>query len=102
MDNLNYGIIGNGNTAALVSHHGTIEWLCLPYFDSPSVFASILDGKKGGKFGFEPMGQYHVKQAYVPHTNILTTAFISDEAEFMVYDFMPCYDGTIPAKFTDT
>lgn len=92
MDNLHYGIIGNGNTAALVSRQGTIEWLCLPYFDSPSVFAAILDTKKGGKFGFEPMGQYHVKQAYVPHTNILTTAFISDEAEFMVYDFMPCYD----------
>ncbi|MDD2602750.1 MAG: glycoside hydrolase family 15 protein [Prevotella sp.] len=92
MNNLNYGIIGNGNTAALVSQYGTIEWLCLPHFDSPSVFASLLDKEKGGCFGFNPVGQYKIKQSYVAHTNILTTAFTSEDAEFVVYDFMPCYD----------
>jgi GH15 family glucan-1,4-alpha-glucosidase len=92
MDNLNYGIIGNGSTAALISQDGTIEWLCLPSFDSPSVFASLLDKKKGGCFGFNLVGNYEIKQSYIPHTNILTTTFISGEAEFVVYDFMPCYD----------
>lgn len=92
MNNLNYGIIGNGSTAALVSQQGTIEWLCMPYFDSPSVFASIIDKDKGGYFGINPVGQYEIKQSYVPHTNILTTIFTSDEAEFIVYDFMPYYD----------
>lgn len=92
MDNLNYGIIGNGNTAALVSQYGSIEWLCLPHFDSPSVFASLLDKEKGGHFRFCPVGQYEVRQSYVAHTNILTTVFTSEDAEFIVYDFMPCYD----------
>ena len=45
--NLNYGVIGNSTTAALISDKGSIEWLCFPYFDSPSVFASLLDKQKG-------------------------------------------------------
>ena len=50
MTNLDYGIIGNCKSAALVSKSGTVEWLCLPVFDSPSVFASLLDKEKGGSF----------------------------------------------------
>jgi GH15 family glucan-1,4-alpha-glucosidase len=94
--NLNYGVIGNGSTAALISDTGYIEWLCLPNFDSHSMFASILDSEKGGKFGFDVIGNYKITQSYVPHTNILTTNYLSKEAEFTVYDFMPCYyhDGT--------
>ena len=53
MQNLNYGVIGNCSTAALISEKGAIEWLCFPEFDSPSVFAAILDRQKGGHFGFK-------------------------------------------------
>lgn len=91
MKNLNYGVIGNGSTAALVSERGVIEWLCMPYFDSPSVFASILDKEKGGEFGFVVTEEFDICQSYIPHTNILTTNFCSEKAEFVVYDFMPCY-----------
>ena len=89
--NLNYGIVGNGRTAALISETGFVEWMCLPDFDSSSCFAALLDEKKGGRFGILPVGDYQVKQAYEPHTNILTTHYVSDEAEFKIFDFMPCY-----------
>lgn len=91
MNNLNYGVVGNCRSAALISATGNIEWLCFPDFDSPSVFACLLDREKGGCFGFEVDTDYHITQSYVPHTNILTTRFISDEDEFVVSDFMPCY-----------
>lgn len=91
MNNLNYGVIGNCRTAALISQNGNIEWLCFPDFDSPSIFASLLDREKGGAFGFEVSGDYRITQSYVPHTNILSTQFSSDEGEFVVLDYMPCY-----------
>ena len=91
MNNLNYGVIGNCRTAALISEKGNIEWLCFPDFDSPSIFAALLDRDKGGCFGFEVSNEYHISQSYVPHTNILSTHFSSDEGEFVVLDFMPCY-----------
>ena len=69
MDNLNYGVIGNCCTAALISEKGSIEWLCFPNFDSPSIFAALLDREKGGTFGFEVSEDYHTIQSYVPHTN---------------------------------
>jgi len=52
----NYGLIGNMRTAALVGKHGSIDWYCFPYFDSPSVFAAILDDDKGGRFEIAPVG----------------------------------------------
>ena len=90
-NNLNYGVIGNCRTAALISERGSIEWLCFPDFDSPSVFAALLDRTKGGSFGFDVPDGYAVRQSYVPHTNILSTRFASDEGEFEVRDYMPCY-----------
>ena len=89
--NLNYGVIGNNSTAALVSESGSIEWLCMPEFDSPSVFAALLDREKGGRFGFDVDQSYTTRQAYVPHTNILATHFSSPEGAFDVIDFMPVY-----------
>lgn len=89
--NLNYGVIGNCTTAALVSEKGYIEWLCFPYFDSPSVFAALLDEEKGGCFGFEVSGRCEITQSYVPHTNILSTEYHTDRGSFAVVDFMPCY-----------
>lgn len=90
MNTLNYGITGNCRTAALISETGNIEWLCFPDFDSPSIFASLLDREKGGSFGFEVSDDYRITQSYVPHTNILSTQFSSREGEFVVLDYMPC------------
>lgn len=103
MNNLNYGVIGNCRTAALISETGNIEWLCLPDFDSPSVFASLLDREKGGNFGFEVDESYQISQSYMPHTNILQTRFYSETDEFVVLDFMPCYrsrdnEHSLPAE----
>lgn len=86
----NYGVIGNCRTAALVSDRGSIDWLCLPDFDSGSVFASILDKEKGGHFSIYADG-YSVSQRYIARTNILCTSFVSDDAAFDVIDFMPRY-----------
>ena len=91
MKHLNYGVIGNCSTAALVSQTGSIEWLCLPDFDSPSVFAALLDKEKGGKFGFNISPDYQTSQNYVPHTNILITHFVGNDGAFDVVDFMPLY-----------
>lgn len=91
MKNLDYGIIGNCITAALVSKNGSIDWCCLPKFDSPSVFAKLLDKEKGGSFGFEVDDSYEITQKYLPKTNILVTRFESPDAAFEVRDFMPRY-----------
>ena len=91
MDNLNYGVVGNGLTGALVSSKGSIDWLCLPQFNSASVFASILDEEKGGAFGFIVSETCSVEQSYIPNTNLLVTRY-QDEADcFEVIDFMPRY-----------
>src|SRR5207253_6367412 len=73
----NYGVIGNMRTAALVGMDGSIDWLCLPHFDSPSVFAAILDDRKGGRFRIAPArdGLRH-KQFYWPDTAVLVTRFL--------------------------
>ncbi len=90
MENLDYGVIGNCKTAALVSREGSIDWLCLPSFDSPSVFSRILDKEKGGSFAILAEG-YTTSQRYFQGTNILCTTFTSDEGAFEVLDFMPRY-----------
>ena len=74
----NYGIIGNMRTAALVGINGSIDWFCAPSFDSPSVFAAILDDQKGGRFEIAPSGDgIRTKQFYWPETNVLVTRFLS-------------------------
>ena len=85
-----YGIIGDMHTAALVSKTGSIDWLCFPHFDSPSIFAALLDDKKGGSFKIEPMdGDVTFKQMYWPNTNILITRFLSDDGVAEFVDYMP-------------
>ena len=91
MDNLDYGVIGNGKTAALVSREGAIEWCCLPEFNSSSEFAKILDREKGGEFAFTVDSNYEINQRYWPQTNILITTFRRGEDKFEVWDFMPIY-----------
>lgn len=86
----NYGLIGNMYTAALVSRRGSIDWFCFPHFDSPSVFASILDDKKGGSFRITPCREsVSNKQFYWPDTNVLVTRFLSPEGVGEIVDFMP-------------
>ena len=86
-----YGLIGNSYTAALVSNDGSIDWCCLPRFDSPSTFAAILDDEKGGKFHIKPRTPFESQQSYLPDTNILQTTFRTDTGTVTVIDFMPCY-----------
>jgi GH15 family glucan-1,4-alpha-glucosidase len=88
-----HGIIGDLHTAALVGTDGTIDWLCLPAFDSPSVFCSILDDQKGGRFGLRPVDYAHSHQLYLPDTNVLLTRFLSPEGVAEVLDFMPIEAG---------
>jgi GH15 family glucan-1,4-alpha-glucosidase len=98
----NHGLIGDLQTAALVSTDGTIDWLCLPRFDSPSVFASLLDREHGGFFRIRPVAQDTVvRQMYLPGTAILITRFLSPEGVGEVVDFMPVA-GTTPTTPTTT
>jgi GH15 family glucan-1,4-alpha-glucosidase len=85
-----YGLIGNMHTAALVGRNGSIDWLCLPHFDSPSVFAAILDDRKGGYFSISPTAERVTrKQVYWPETNVLITRFLLDDGVVEVIDYMP-------------
>ncbi|XWN30072.1 MAG: glycoside hydrolase family 15 protein [Devosia sp.] len=87
----NYAIIGDMHSAALVGLDGSIDWLCLPRFDSPSVFARILDDKKGGHFRIHPADEEatNSKQLYWPDTNVLVTRFLLPDAAAELVDFMP-------------
>ncbi len=68
-----YGIIGNLGSSAIVGLDGSIDWACLPHLDSPAVFFSILDDKKGGLFQIAPVGKYDSVQSYKKHTAVLET-----------------------------
>ena len=86
----NYGLIGNMRTAALVGMHGSIDWYCFPHFDSPSVFAAILDDKKGGRFQIAPTCDgLRYKQFYWPDSNVLVTRFLAPDGVGQVTDYMP-------------
>lgn len=91
MDNLDYGIIGNCRTAALISKKGSIDWCSLPDFDSSSVFASLLDKKIGGCFKINVDDSFEIDQSYIKNTNILCTRYSGKEGIFEVRDFMPRY-----------
>jgi GH15 family glucan-1,4-alpha-glucosidase len=86
----NYGVIGDMHTVALVGINGSIDWFCFPHFDSPSIFAAILDNKKGGCFQIAPENDgVNYKQLYWPETNVLVTRFLSPEGVGELIDFMP-------------
>ncbi len=84
-----YGIIGNLHSIALVGLDGSIDWMCLPHIDSPSVFAALLDDKKGGRFSISPSGEWDSAARYIPGTNILLTRFRTRTGIMQVTDFMP-------------
>jgi GH15 family glucan-1,4-alpha-glucosidase len=91
MDNLDYGVIGNCTSAALISKTGSIDWCCLPTFESSSIFAKLLDKDIGGHFAINPVGHYRIKQTYMDRTNVLVTSFVQGEEAFELVDFMPRY-----------
>ncbi|KAI0252616.1 glycoside hydrolase family 15 protein [Lactifluus subvellereus] len=84
-----HALIGNLRTAALVSTDGSIESYCVPNFDSPSVFARILDKDKGGHFSISPRAPFTTKQNYLPNSNVVQTKFLNEEGVVCVTDFLP-------------
>lgn len=91
LSNYNHGIIGNGRTCALVDSDGSIVFSCMPDFDSGTIFASLLDEKKGGHFSIHMVDGAPVRQAYEKNTGILVTTFEGESGSFEVIDFMPRY-----------
>jgi len=111
-----YGIVGNLETCALIGSDGAIDWYCFPYLDSPSLFAALLDSKRGGTFSISPAVPFHSHQSYRNDTNVLVTTFEMEDGVVELTDFMPlqvqggvrrhenveivrrtvCTDGTVP------
>src|SRR3954453_14456650 len=92
-----HGLIGDLQTAALVGTDGTVDWFCCPRFDSPSVFASLLDHRKGGRFTLAPVGvDYVTKQMYLPDTAVLVTRYLSEAGVAEVVDYMPIANPSLP------
>ncbi|PTL78785.1 glycoside hydrolase family 15 protein [Vitiosangium sp. GDMCC 1.1324] len=87
-----YALIGDGHSTALVSRAGAIDWLCWPRFDSPSLFAAILDPEVGGTWRLHPVGPSRVTRRYVPDTNVLETRFDTDGGTLVVTDLMPLHE----------
>src|SRR2546425_11993615 len=86
----NYGVIGNMRSIALVGVNGSIDFLCYPNFDSPTVFAALLDDERGGCFQIQPqLRERRIRQMYLPDTNILLTRFLADEGVAEGTDYMP-------------
>lgn len=89
-----HGLIGDLQTAALVSTDGTIDWFCAPRFDSPSIFGSLLDADRGGFFSIRPAtDDYVTRQLYLPNTAVLITRFLTEAGVGEVVDFMPVVEG---------
>src|SRR5215472_5802752 len=100
----NYGVIGNMRSVALVGMTGSIVFLCYPDFDSPTVFAALLDDETGGHFAIQPqLANMRVRQLYLPETNSLITRFLAEEGVAELTDYMPIeQDGEQPNEIVRT
>ena len=83
-----YAIIGNGRSAALISKRGSLDWLCWPRFDSPSLFGAVLDSKRGGYWSIHPVHDSEASRRYIENTNILETTFVGVSGQIVLTDFM--------------
>lgn len=90
-----YGLVGDCRSVALVGVDGSVDWCCLPRFDSPSIFARLLDPERGGSWQVAPTVPFRSWQRYAERTNILQTIFETDRGRAEVTDFMPVAEGTI-------
>src|SRR5262245_35290117 len=94
-----HGLIGDLQTAALVTTDGVLDWFCCPRFDSPSVFASLLDAGRGGFYRIAPDREDYVsRQLYLPETAILITRFMTPDGVGEVHDFMPVIEGAATGR----
>ncbi|MFJ4201092.1 glycoside hydrolase family 15 protein [Streptomyces sviceus] len=93
-----HGLIGDLRSVALVGTDGTIDWYCCPSFDAPSVFASILDTERGGRFELAATVPARTKQFYFPDTNVLITRFYTEDGVGEVQDFMPVDGDTVETE----
>lgn len=94
-----HGLIGDLQTSAMVSTDGTLDWFCSPRFDSPSIFASLLDHDRGGHFSTRPVDDaFDTKQLYLPDTAILITRFLTEAGVGEIVDFMPITGGSPSAR----
>src|SRR6187549_2091966 len=88
-----YAMIGDLHTAALISMAGSIDWLCLPRFDTPALFAALLGGEDAGRWSLAPSGNVvDVHRSYMPGTFVLQTHWQTDDGDAEVWDFMPLGD----------
>ena len=94
-----YAIIGNGRSAALVSRSGSIDWLCWPRFDSPALFAAILDPLIGGFWSIRPVGDFSTSRAYREHTVVVDTTFSQGENCAVLTDCMTVFPSRIQDRF---
>src|SRR5215813_1490154 len=96
----NHGIVGNLRTAALIGLDGVVDFLCWPRFDSPSIFASLLDDERGGMFELTPLlGSTRHRQLYLPDTNVLLSRFLSPDGVAEISDFMTIGDVDAGSRF---
>lgn len=89
-----YAIIGDAHTAALVARDGSIDWCCLPHFDSPAVLCRLLDERRGGWFRVGPAGSHRTTRDYLEGTNVLRTTFETGNGRVRLIDCMPIERGT--------
>ncbi len=88
-----YALIGDCRSAGLISRDGSLDWLCFPRFDSPSIFAALLDAKDGGRFCIRPTGEFLSERRYLPYTNVLETTFRCPNGAFVLRDLMSVSSG---------